>query len=203
MALIPTTNVSMRDLQQEYGGSASNVSVDSYYRNLNNAALVDNAGTIPYNPISYLQTSQSGNIGYSRYVKILFYADSLTYVPNSQIIRSWNYGAALSINNIISYNDPYTNPPAPNGVAYGTVGANFFFVPNTNYPYYGAPSIDSVFIYQVRTPFSVYGGNFIFFENWYGMYASIASAASTQPVNQNVPTSGQISLGQFRGQQNP
>ena len=201
MALIPTTNVSMRDLQQEYGGSASNVSVDSYYRNLNNAALVDNSVSVPYNPINYLQTSQSGNTGYSRYVKILFDATTLAYVPNTTITRIWNYGPSLVNITRESVNDPGTNPPAP-GSFYGQVGAYFYFVPDTNYPYYGAPSIHSVFIKQIRTPIEYYG-SYILFENWYGMYASLASAASTQPVNQTVPTSGQISLGQFRGQQNP
>ena len=219
MALIPTTNVSMRDLQQEYEGSASNVSLDSYYRNLTNAALVDDSGYIPENPIGILQTEPSGNIDYSLKTTMDIFRTSYLYIPGTTIYRTWKYGPSLSGTTTDgsitrgSTNDPYDlNPPAPNGVSYGQVGAYFYFVPDTNYPYPGAPSTASMFIARQQV-----GSSTVYIRydvgrirvasytvtTWYGMQRSQGTPQSLQPFNQTVPTSGQISLGQFRGQQNP
>ena len=210
MAQIPTTNVKLRsNIRQEYGGSSSNVSLGNYYRYVDNTGLVDNSAIIPANPRYYFNqyytpsSSGSGSGGSTNYAKKTTILRDVNgnYIPNTDITREWRYGSTQPFATTVDQNTPGTNPSAP-GSFYGQVGAYFYFVPDTNYPYYGAPSIHSVFIKQIRTPIEYYG-SYILFENWYGMYLSIASAASTQPVNQTVPTSGQISLGQFRGQQNP
>ena len=212
MAQIPQTNVSMRKLWLEYGGSGNTVPIDSYYRSVNNTGLVKDTYRFPYNPIGILDTyytpnnGSGGSTNYARYVKIIRYISNGPgyqagdYVPNSDILREWRYASTTPLRITTTQNDPDTNPSA--GAQYGSTGGYFYFVPDTNYPYFGQTrTIASMFVAQLITPVAVYGVNI--YENWYGLWRSRGTPAQLGYYNQNVPTSGPISLGQFRGQQNP
>ena len=216
MALIPTTNVSMRDLQQEYGGSASNVSVDSYYRNLNNAALVDNTAIIPDNPRFYFDTfytptnsiveaprgSQSGGSFNYAVERVTTTDPTGIPIPGSPAYNYWRYGSTTYF--AVTYGSLFSSG------ARGPYGSNtdyFYFVPNTNWPYAGQTrTINQMYIgiNNVFTGNRLPSGLAIFTKTeWFSIWRTKGQAAYIADVNQNVPTSGQISLGQFRGMENP
>ena len=145
-----------------------------------------------------------GSTSYARKTTIIRYADgpnALQYLPNSNIERIWVYQGNL-VGATTTQNDPGSNPAAPNSF-YGNDAAFFYFTPDTPFPFVSGRTVESMFVQQVRTPFVVFGVNLIQFENWYALWRSLGTAAYTGFYNQTVPTSGTISLGNFKNQENP
>jgi hypothetical protein len=225
MAQIPTTNIGLQNnIQQEYGGGATDVSMSEYYRSMSNSALVDNSAVLPANPYFIFNTSytpggypegsrpsQIGNINYAMAEQVNRYTSNNAYVPNSVITRTWKYPSYTATRPIIpalnlsvnSTNDPvmpYQGMYAPNGNYLGDVGVPFYFSPELNWPFAWSSNRSSMVISTTVGPSSISGAQL--WTTTYALMLAQGSAAGTTLINQTVPTSSQISMGQFKNQSN-
>ena len=259
MAQIPTTNIGMNLLQNEYGGN-NPISMSEYYRKTANNGFVDNSSSTPagypypisneYPPGTNSSSGQNGSYVRQTYVNrypyfyipgtstLLFGADSGQPIgPTPQGVqaqgsRFWYWGGSLvrseAFNNYGSSNGPNSNNPTGNIGAYGQNIYNYY-IPSSyiNGPngLWGSgfggcqnpvPSDVSVsWPYESIGPYTgrSYGplNNTGFFpilamqsRVFYGLVRTVDTwfPGGTQYLNQTVPTSGTISLGDFKNQQN-
>ena len=220
MSQIPTTNIRLRaNIRSEYGGSSSNVSLGNYYRSVNNSANVDNSAVIPFNAKAILDNPYYPAIGpstnYARHRQEYRQQNAFgNWVPvaNTNISCIW-YWAGNIVGNL---NLPATeanstaNTACPtstnNGSAsfYGNTAGYFYFTPDTNYPWSGQSFTESSMgISSTFTQGNVFGVLTRIYTNIYSIWRTKAQAAYTAYYNQTVPTTGEISMGDFKNQQNP
>ena len=218
MAQIPTTNIQLRtNIRSEYGGSSSNVSLGNYYRSVNNSANVDNSAVIPYNPKYYLDNPYYPAIGpstnYARWQTEFRQQDAGGFwvlVPGTTLDFEWKWaGQVKGTLSIPATNSP-NNPACPTSyvggpsVSYGSTSGYFYFTPDTNYPWSGQTFTElSMGISNTFTEGLIFGVTTRMYTIIYSIWRTKAKAAGIAYYNQTVPTTGEISMGDFKNQQNP
>ena len=259
MAQIPTTNIGMNLLQNEYGGN-NPISMSEYYRKTANNGNVNNTRSIPagypgpvyseYAPGANSSYNQNGSYRRMTYVNrypyliingtSIFGADSgqpIGYNPNTgrqvQGSRFWYWGGTLVsyevFDNYGSANGPNSNSPTGYIGAYGQNQYNYYipgsYINASNGSLHGSgyggcqnPVPSNISLSWPDPSIGPYTGNSYGPMNgtgfiptyamqsqvFYGLARNINpwSPGGNELVNQTVPTSATISLGNFKGQQN-
>lgn len=258
MAQIPTTNIGMNLLQNEYGGS-NPISMNEYYRsaNSNNGQLVDYSkptaggylgGAVrTYAPGTNNSSGQNASYRKQTYVNRydnnpLYGADAgepignpwVAGEPAPRMTRIWIWNGVTVLTeqpyNSSTTNGPNTNNPTgylgssgstltsyytPNSYIYvngyngtqwssgngGCQNPSPSNIQNLTYPYSSVGPKTGVQYGPINGGFGLYT---MLSQVFYGLISNnlYYTAPGTQYLNQTVPTSGTISLGDFKNQQN-
>ena len=206
-------------LNANYSGGATPIPISDYYRSPGGSLVLDQLAVAanPYGDMfntSYTPSAaggspgQAGNIAYSMTESVTRRTSDDSYYPNSTITRVWKYpflrlqypGINLTVNSTNDPVMPYAGMYAPNGNYLGDVGVPFYFCPDTNWPYAGAPSRAAMTI--STTNGSSFIQNTYLQTKVYALWLAGGSAATTRSVNQTVPTSGEVKMSNYYGQGN-
>ena len=254
MAKIPTTNIGMNLLKNEYGGN-NPIRMSDYYRKTANNGNVDNSYTtaggyltpvrVPY--VSGINSSSNQKSGYRKQTYVNRYSNNPLYgadagqpignpwvsgEPRPLMLRIWIWNGTTVFTET-PRNDDRSNGPGTNRDtgwigSYGTT-RTYYYTPNAyvyasngqlQQPGYGGCQNPSPSNIQNQTyPYSSVGPNtgaqYGPLTGLYGFYAMQSQVfygirqevqdwtpQGTAYSNQTVPTSGTISLGDFKNQEN-
>ena len=255
MAQIPTTNIGMNLLQNEYGGN-NPINMSEYYRKTANNGFVDNSKSTAggylggvvraYAPGTNNSSGQNASYRKQTYVNrysynSLYGADAgepignpwVAGEPAPRMTRFWIWNGVTVLTEQ-PYNSSTTNGPGTNNPTgyLGSTGSTLtqYYTPNSyiyvngyngtkwssgnggcqnpnpvniqvNYPYSSVGPNTGVQYGPLTGGFGLYG---MLSTVFYGLISNnlYYTAPGTQYLNQTVPTSGTISLGDFKNQQN-